>query len=248
MPKEKEVINEEGLLKAISSYLDNELEKAKGEEVEKADGEDADAKKAKPFEGKETKEEEEKEEEEGEKKCKKGDAEGGTNRIKPGDAEVDKIGKKSFDDDEYKEYQMLKKAKEEADLQKAQEANEVLQKSVTDLTSMVTGLKEQIEALSKQPARAPKSVDGVKFLKKSETDGQEDKTPDTTNTDVSAMPKGLLKARVAYVMFEEGVKKGKLSASDVAEYEATGSLLDPNKKMLVKSLVNEEIKKGNFGA
>ncbi len=143
---------------------------------------------------------------------------------------------------------MLKKAKEEADLKKAQEANEVLQKSVTDLTSMVTGLKEQIEALSKQPARTPKSVDGVKFLKKSETDGQEDKTPADGTPDVSAMPKGLLKARVAYVMFEEGVKKGKLTAADVAEYESTGSLLDPNKKMLVKSLVNEEIKKGNFGA
>jgi hypothetical protein len=261
MAIKKDELNEVTLLKNISDFLDVQLEKAKNdtddEDVSKAmktkpgkkDEDEEGTSKAKAHEGKETKEEEELEEkEEHGKKCKKGDAEGGSDRISATNKETDKIGKKSLTDEEIEEYQMLKKSKEEADLKKAQEEKDEMKKSLSTLADAVTGLKSQIEELSKKPAREKRSVDGVSYMKKSDTGKSEEAgmSDGEGNTDTSAMPKGLFKAKVSNLLFEEGVKKGKLTSADVAEYEGTGFVSDPSKRSLIKSLVSEEIKKGSF--
>ena len=243
--------NEDKLLKAIGNFLDGALEKTENEEANLEQGEEI-VKKAiddKPGKEKQDDKKDKKDDDDDDddlgKKCKKGEVEGGEDKIKPGKPAVDKIGKKSFSgsDEEYNEYLELKKAKDEEEMKKANEEKENFQKSITDLKDVVVDLKSKVELMSKQP-NAKKSVDGVDYIKKSENNDEGKDVDESTPT--SGMPKHIMKARVANVMFEKGVKEKKLTAADVAEYEHSGTLLDPAKRGLVKSLVSEEIKKGGF--
>lgn len=141
-------------------------------------------------------------------------------------------------------HQGKKMSKKSIEANVSSEQEDVLLKSISALTEQVQTLQSAVDKLSKSPATIRKSVRGVDFIKKSNTDGGDIDidAPKVTNTFDLAKSQ----SRVAEIMLEDGVKKGRLTARQVAEYESTGNLMIPGDKQLVKALVQERIQDGTF--
>lgn len=253
----------ESLLKAIDEYLDEEiLSKAKKheddeeEETAKAhkkaaaeDEEEEETVKAKKHEDDEEESEEEMTAKKAKKKMHKGEAEGGHDEFKPGKAGPDKYksatAKKSFETDaEFAEYQQLKKAHQDSELAKVHAEKETLMKSLTGLSDQLSELRSKMDGMAKEPAAAPKSVDGLKVLEKGNASAHA--AGDVLSKAKTVGEQKMLKAKIANLMFVKGVREGKLAPEDVSEYESTMTLLDATKRDLVKSLVATAMEQGEF--
>lgn len=248
------------LLKAIDDYLDKDEQ----EEAKKSAAVEEEAKKAKEEEDKKKKDEEDakkaKEEEDKKKKeeedAKKGDAEGGGDNIghkkdlPAGFPKKEGDSKKSFTDEEYEEYLVMKKAKLEEEAKMKQEKEEALLKSITALNDQMNGLKSQIDELSKAPVAAPKSVDGLSIVSKgSESETDLKKSEEGGNDLMKAfkeLPAHIRKAKVANVLMEKGVREGKLNPEDVAEYEFSGNIRDNSKRTFAFGLVRKALDSGDL--
>lgn len=138
--------------------------------------------------------------------------------------------------------------KSHLDMKKASESKE----SNNDLLKTIGAMNEQIASLTKvvsDLANAPsgrKSVKGVDFLKKSRDEDGVTREQESEEIEFSQADLYKAQQKTAEVMYEKGVKTGKLTARDVAEYEFSKTHSDPSKKRLIKSLVNEQIKSGLF--
>jgi len=233
----------DNLLKDIDSFL-----AAKDERVVKAKEDDDEVKDEKKEEKKEEKEEKsakkaKDEDDKKEEKTEKGPAEGGEDNIGhvkdlPSDA-AGWSSKKSFEaSPEYQELIMLRKAEEDRKF-------ETMNKSFSTLADGLSVLTKKVEEMSKAPVSEPKSVDGLKVLEKG-VDTTKTEVVDNIAKSLEGMPAPLRKAKVANVLFEDGVKKGLLGAEDVAEYEFCGRIKDSEKRRVSEVIVRKALNEGTL--
>jgi len=154
--------------------------------------------------------------------------------------------KKSVSDEEWEEYQALKKAKQEADaaeaLKKAETEKADLIKSAiaeaqkgweaerAELKKSMDEQAELIKAMANKPQRS-KSITNMAALEKS---GSVDNKPQLSKSEMR---------QVALDVGEELVKAGKLNMNSVIEFENTGSILDKNQFRILKQATEQEIKR-----
>ena len=131
----------------------------------------------------------------------------------------------------------------------SEESNESLLKAVSSLVESVSSLKSQNEELAKSVERLSKSSAGrkslqaVDFVKKSNSEGKEESQDQDQKVNLT-LNKSF--ERAGELLYEEGVKKGVLSARDVAEFEATRKHSNPSTFKLITNIVNKHINEGSF--
>lgn len=146
---------------------------------------------------------------------------------------------------------MAKSIVEDDEDETMEDANTALLKSISALAEQVVGLQGTVDKLAKQPAGLRKSIRSSDIVRKSAADGQDididDNTVESKGDDLGRFLKSQAgRARVADVLFEDGVLKGRLSTREIAEYEAVGKVSDPKAQNVIKSLVRDRIDNGTF--
>lgn len=125
-----------------------------------------------------------------------------------------------------------------------------LQKTISALTSKLESIQDTVQKIAKSPASVRKSVRSVDIMQKSRFDGQDvdiDETKENSQNDAVRFLKSKEgRQKIADIMFEDGVLKGKLSTREIAEYEACGSISNPKTQRIVKSLINDRLDGGMF--
>ncbi len=237
-PKDKDVsleANGGGDVIKNTDKKDEDMEKTKKAEDEDKEKEE----KAKKAKAKKSEDEDKKEDEvDKTKKAKKSDDKKDEDEVEKADDEEDKDKK----DDEYKskkakksfevsetDYEFLQKAlsdKRDAD-RIEQEKSSAVFKSVENLTTLVKSLQEKVETIINKPARDPKALSNLDPLKKSDDEGE-------------AKNEKVVQKSVVLSVMDDLLQKGKVSATDVCEYEACGSISNPNSKALVKAELQKQ--------
>lgn len=154
--------------------------------------------------------------------------------------------KKSLSDEEYEEYQALKKAKEESEKEEAlkkaeQEKADLIKSAVLEAKKdwdiereeLKKSLEEQgelIKAMANRPQRK-KSVTNVAALEKSSTSYNE--SPELSAAEIKAL---------ASDVAEGLVKSNKITVDQAIELDNNGFILDPEARRLVEAGVKKEIK------
>lgn len=162
----------------------------------------------------------------------------------------DQTMKKAISDEEYEEYQALKKAKEEAakeeELKKAQEANEALIKSAVEkatdiykseneeLRKSLQETQDMVKAMAERPQRR-KSIDNIQVVEKSQS-------PESAGSEGGeSFSKSEMLDAAEELALEKSV--GEFKIDHVTELEQTGYIYEEGPRKILENYLTTRNKK-----